>query len=123
MLAHPRLDLADQLREREVLHAEFIAWSREAEARYQLALLQPSSALHPLRAFHAGNRYSLPVPRQDFQQALQDFYQRFYQAGQMTLSLAGPQSLAELKSLATAYGGYFAPGQKVEQVPPPPLLD
>lgn len=123
MLAHPRMTLADQLREREVLHAEFIAWSREAEARYQLSLLQPLSALHPLRAFHAGNRYSLPVPRQDFQQALRDFYQRFYQAGQMTLSLSGPQSLVELKALATAYGGYFAPGKKVGQIASPRLLD
>jgi secreted Zn-dependent insulinase-like peptidase len=123
MLAHPRMALVDQLREREVLHAEFIAWSREAEARYQLALLQPLSPLHPLRAFHAGNRYSLPVPRQTFQQALRDFYQRFYQAGQMTLSLAGPQSLAELKALATTYAGHFASGQKVDQAPPPRLLD
>ncbi|MDB5979010.1 MAG: coenzyme biosynthesis protein PqqF [Pseudomonas sp.] len=123
MLAHPRMTLPDQLREREVLHAEFIAWSREAEARYQLGLLQPLSPLHPSRAFHAGNRYSLPVPRQAFQQALQDFYQRFYQAGQMTLSLAGPQSLTELKALAMTYGGDFAPDQKVEQAPPPRLLE
>lgn len=123
MLAHPRMTLADQLREREVLHAEFIAWSREAETRYQLALLQPLSALHPLRAFHAGNRYSLPVPRQDFQQALRDFYQHFYQAGQMTLSLTGPQSLVELKTLATSYGDYFVRGHKIKQASPPPLLD
>lgn len=123
MLAHPRMALADQLREREVLHAEFIAWSRDAEACYQTGLIQPLSAQHPLRAFHAGNRYSLPVPRQAFQQALHDFYQRFYQAGQMTLSLTGPQPLAELKALATVYGGYFAAGEKTEQSRPPPLLD
>ena len=123
MLAHPRMTLADQQREREVLHAEFIAWSRDAEARYQLTLLQALSPLHPLRAFHAGNRYSLPVPRQDFQRALQDFYLRFYQAGQMTLSLTGPQSLAELKALAAVYGGYFAPGRKVEHIAPPRLLN
>ncbi|MDB6145939.1 MAG: coenzyme biosynthesis protein PqqF [Pseudomonas sp.] len=122
MLAHPRMSLPDQLREREVLHAEFIAWSQDHEARYQLELLQPICALHPLRAFHVGNRYSLAVPRQDFQQALRDFYQRFYQAGQMTLTLAGPQSLAELTILATTYGGYFPPGRKINQVPPPPLL-
>ncbi len=122
MLAHPRMTIADQLREREVLHAEFIAWSRDDASRDGLKRLQPLSALHPLRGFHAGNRFSLPVPRQAFQHALQDFYRRFYQAGQMTLSLAGPQSLDELGELAAQSGGYFAQGSRVEQQRPPALL-
>ncbi|WP_447648925.1 pyrroloquinoline quinone biosynthesis protein PqqF [Pseudomonas abietaniphila] len=122
MLAHPRMSMADQLREREVLHAEFIAWSRDAASRVQLKRLQPISPLHPLRWFHAGNRFSLPVPRPAFQLALQDFYRRFYQAGQMTLSLAGPQSLDELQALATRFGGYFAAGSRADQVKPPALI-
>lgn len=123
MLAHPRMSMADQLREREVLHAEFIAWARDAASRDQLKRLQPISPLHPLRWFHAGNRFSLPVPRPAFQQALQDFYRQFYQAGQMTLSLAGPQSLDELQVMATHFGGYFAAGSRADQVKPPPLID
>ncbi|MCI8208480.1 peptidase M16 [Pseudomonas sp. S25] len=123
MLAHPRMTMADQLREREVLHAEFIAWSRDATSRQQIQLLEHVSAHHPLRAFHAGNRYSLPVPRPAFQLALQDFYQRFYQAGQMILCLTGPQSLEELKRLATTYGSGFASGVKVAQDQPPKLVD
>lgn len=123
MLSHPRFALADQRREREVLHAEFIAWSQDAESRYQMMLLQPLSAHHPLRAFHAGNRYSLPVPRQDFQRALQNFYRRFYHAGQMVLSLAGPQSLDDLRALATGYGGVFISRKKSAQKSPPPLLE
>jgi coenzyme PQQ biosynthesis probable peptidase PqqF len=123
MLAHPRMSMADQLREREVLHAEFIAWARDAASRDQLKRLQPISPLHPLRWFHAGNRFSLPVPRPAFQQALQDFYRRFYQAGQMTLSLAGPQSLDELQVMATHFGGYFPAGSRADQVKPPPLID
>ncbi|WP_341521578.1 pyrroloquinoline quinone biosynthesis protein PqqF [Pseudomonas sp. G.S.17] len=122
MLAHPRMTLEDQLREREVLHAEFIAWSRDAKAREQIRLLDPICANHPLKAFHAGNRFSLPVPRQAFQQALRDFYQRFYQAGQMTLCLTGPQSLAELKALASNHGGYFIAGEAFRQIEPPRLL-
>jgi coenzyme PQQ biosynthesis probable peptidase PqqF len=122
MLAHPRMTISDQLREREVLHAEFIAWSRDDASRSLLKRLQPLSALHPLRGFHAGNRFSLPVPRQAFQDALQDFYRQFYQAGQMTLSLAGPQSLEELETLATQSGAYFAQGIRVEQQSPPALL-
>ncbi|MEB0079380.1 pyrroloquinoline quinone biosynthesis protein PqqF [Pseudomonas sp. CCI3.2] len=123
MLSHPRLALADQRREREVLHAEFIAWSQDTEARYQTTLLQPLSARHPLRAFHAGNRYSLPVPRQAFQQALQDFYRHFYHSGQMILSLTGPQSLDDLRALATGYGSIFVSGERSAQTPPPPLLE
>ncbi|MFP3851004.1 pyrroloquinoline quinone biosynthesis protein PqqF [Pseudomonas sp. W5-01] len=122
MLAHPRMTIPDQLREREVLHAEFIAWSRDNASRDRLKRLQPLSDLHPLRGFHAGNRFSLPVPRQAFQDALQDFYRRFYQAGQMTLSLAGPQSLEELEELATQSGAYFARGSRIEQQRPPALL-
>jgi predicted Zn-dependent peptidase len=123
MLAHPRMTLADQLREREVLHAEFIAWSRDAAARQQMQLLGCLSARHPLRAFHAGNRYSLPVPRQAFQRALQDFYRRFYQAGQMTLCLAGPQSLDELARLVATYGSVIASGVKAKQERPPKLVE
>jgi coenzyme PQQ biosynthesis probable peptidase PqqF len=123
MLAHPRLTMADQLREREVLHAEFIAWSRDAASRNHLKRLQPISSLHPLRWFHAGNRFSLPVPRPAFQQALQDFYRQYYQAGQMTLSLAGPQSLEALQALAETYGNYFAKGRRRDQHTPPALMD
>jgi coenzyme PQQ biosynthesis probable peptidase PqqF len=122
MLVRPRMTMADQLREREVLHAEFIAWARDDTARERLRLLQSLSAAHPLRGFHAGNRYSLPVPRQTFQHALQDFYRRFYQAGQITLSLAGPQPLDKLEALAAEFGAYFAKGEKVKQHKPPPLL-
>lgn len=100
MLAHPRLSPDDQLREQEVLEAEFIAWSQDAAAQQQQALLNELSAAHPLRDFHAGNRNSLAVEQPAFQQALRAFYQRFYQTGQMTLSLVGPQPVDELRSMA-----------------------
>jgi coenzyme PQQ biosynthesis probable peptidase PqqF len=123
MLIHPRMAFEEQLREREVLHAEFIAWTRDDASRNQMKLLEPLAVTHPLRWFHAGNRYSLLVPRPTFQQALRDFYQQFYQAGQMTLSLAGPQSLAELKALAERFGGMFAKGTEVKQAAPPRLME
>ncbi|MGE7959176.1 pyrroloquinoline quinone biosynthesis protein PqqF [Pseudomonas sp. NPDC089530] len=122
MLAHPRLSQEDQLREREVLHAEFIAWSRDASAQRQFALLDGICAQHPLRAFHAGNRYSLKVPRPAFQQALQAFYRVHYQTGQMTLSLAGPQSLDELKALAQDFAAALTVGEAQPQGLPVPLL-
>ncbi|UVM04637.1 pyrroloquinoline quinone biosynthesis protein PqqF [Pseudomonas laurylsulfatiphila] len=122
MLAHPRMNPDDQQREREVLQAEFVAWSQDAAAQQQFALFDGLAEAHPLRGFHAGNRATLPVEQPEFQQALQDFYQRFYQTGQMMLSLAGPQSLEELRTLAAAFGNVIAKGESIEQHAPVPLM-
>ena len=122
MLAHPRLALDDQLREREVLHAEFVAWSQDAKAQQQVALLEGLAADHPLRGFHAGNRDSLPVEREAFQQALREFHQQFYQSGQMSLRLAGPQPLDELEALAQRFGEQLATGPLHPQVAPLALM-
>ncbi|WP_223413659.1 MULTISPECIES: pyrroloquinoline quinone biosynthesis protein PqqF [unclassified Pseudomonas] len=123
MLAQPRMNLDDQLREREVLHAEFVAWSQDPTAQQQLALFDGLSPTHPLRGFHAGNRDSLPVQQPGFQQALQDFHQRFYQTGQMTLSLAGPQSIEELKQMALKFGAVISMGENLPQQAPVPLME
>ena len=123
MLGHLRMNMDEQLREREVLHAEFIAWAREPLAQREIKLFQPLNPGHPLRAFHAGNRYSLPVPRASFQQALKDFYQRFYQTGQMTLSLSGPQMVQELIALAEHCTNDLRPGAAVQQTCPPALMN
>lgn len=122
MLTHPRLAIDDQLREREVLHAEFVAWSQDANAQQQVALLKGLAADHPLRGFHAGNRDSLPVERETFQQALREFHQRFYQSGQMTLSLAGPQSQEDLEALAQRFSTQLSPGPLHPQAAPPALM-
>jgi coenzyme PQQ biosynthesis probable peptidase PqqF len=122
MLAHPRLAIEDQLREREVLHAEFIAWSQDAKAQQQVALMQGLAPDHPLRGFHAGNRDSLPVEREAFQQALREFHTRFYQSGQMTLSIAGPQPLEALEILARRFSDQLISGAWHPQVAPPALM-
>jgi coenzyme PQQ biosynthesis probable peptidase PqqF len=121
MLAKPRMNPDDQLREREVLQAEFIAWSQDPAAQQQFAVYEGLPAEHPLRGFHAGNRDSLQVEQPAFQQALKDFHQQFYQTGQMTLSLVGPQSLAELKALAEQFAAVLPVGDKVAQATSIPL--
>ncbi|CRM26024.1 pyrroloquinoline quinone biosynthesis protein PqqF [Pseudomonas sp. 58 R 12] len=122
MLSQPRLALEDQLREREVLHAEFVAWSKDVGAQQHVALLQGLAADHPLRGFHAGNRDSLPVEREAFQQALREFHAHFYQSGQMTLSLAGPLSLDELQCLAQQFSEQLTSGPLRPQSAPPALM-
>ncbi|WP_136474189.1 pyrroloquinoline quinone biosynthesis protein PqqF [Pseudomonas sp. DG56-2] len=123
MLARPLFDLQRQSREREVIHAEFIAWSRNPQAQLQFALLQQVSRGHPLSAFHAGNRYSLPIHSHAFQTALRTYHQRFYQAGQMVLSLSGPQSLEQLQTMACAAARNFTPGERIEQAAVARLVD
>ncbi|SDV11086.1 pyrroloquinoline quinone biosynthesis protein PqqF [Pseudomonas corrugata] len=123
MLVHPRLDEADQLREREVLQAEFIAWSQDPAAQRQISLLEGLSMVHPLRGFHAGNRDSLAVSQPEFQTALQDFYRGFYHNGQMTLSLVGPQSLDELSALAESFGNDLPAGDVAARQSPPKLME
>lgn len=123
MLARPLFEQPRQVRERDVIHAEFIAWSRNPQAQAQFALLQQVSREHPLSGFHAGNRYSLPVHSSDFQRALHGFHQRFYQAGQMTLSLSGPQPLEQLHALASRAAAAIASGVKIEQDAPPALAN
>lgn len=121
MLAQPDLGIERQRREREVIHAEFIAWARNPQAQQQHALLQAAPAGHPLRGFHAGNRYTLALQDPAFQKALGGFHERFYQGGQITLSLCGPQSLDTLEQLGRQAAGLFAPGAPVPQAPPPAL--
>jgi coenzyme PQQ biosynthesis probable peptidase PqqF len=123
MLARPRLSAADQRREREVLHAEFVAWSRDPQAQHEFWMVSPLSARHPLRAFHAGNRYSLPVARPEFQQSLQAFYRKHYQAGQMTLCLVGPQSTEQMFSLAQRAAQCLSRGKRLPLAPAPILLE
>lgn len=121
MLAQPRLNLDDQLREREVLQAEYVAWAQDPAAKKQFALYEGLPAEHPLRGFHAGNRDSLKVELPAFQQALKDFHQRFYRTGQMTLSLTGPQNVEQLLSLADQFAAALPTGDKVAQAAPVPL--
>lgn len=48
-----------------------------------------------------------PLPEQ---QALRELHQTFYQTGQMSLSLAGPQPVEELRALAERYSAQLAQG-------------
>lgn len=101
MLANPLLDVADQLREREVLHAEFMARGQDAGTLCDAALGLAFDTSHPFSGFHAGNRETLPVEEEQFQQALRSYHRRFYRCGQIEWLLAGPQGETELRRLAT----------------------
>ena len=119
MLAHPLLDPTAQLREREVLHAEYHARAQDIETLCDAALSSAFEPAHPFSGFHAGNRDTLPVEDAQFQQTLLDFHQRFYQCGQIELLLVGPQTAAELQRLATLANDTLAAGAAVIRAAPP----
>ncbi|WP_332821115.1 insulinase family protein, partial [Pseudomonas sp.] len=122
MLAHPLLDEAAQLREREVVHAEFLARGQDSDTLVSVALGQALPVGHRFAAFQAGNRDTLAVEQVAFQQALQAFHQRFYQAGQLSLMLVGPQTFDELGELAQLHGAALPGRGRQQQSPPAPLL-
>ncbi|MDX1366021.1 pyrroloquinoline quinone biosynthesis protein PqqF [Pseudomonas sp.] len=122
MLANPLLEEAAQLREREVVHAEFLARGQDPDTLVSVALGQALPVGHRFAAFQAGNRDTLAVEQAAFQQALQAFHQRFYQAGQLSLLLVGPQTTDELNELARHRGARLPGRGRQRQSPPPPLL-
>ncbi|WP_339460423.1 pyrroloquinoline quinone biosynthesis protein PqqF [Pseudomonas sp. EA_105y_Pfl2_R69] len=122
MLAKPLFELEAQVREREVVHAEFIARGQDAGTLIGAALGQALPAGHRFAAFQAGNRQTLAVEQADFQRALRAFHQRFYQAENLTLVLLGPQPPEQLYALAEAYGAALSEGDVPLQSAAAPLL-
>ncbi|GLK91781.1 pyrroloquinoline quinone biosynthesis protein PqqF [Pseudomonas turukhanskensis] len=122
MLARPLFDVAAQLREREVVHAEFVARGQDRNTLVDTAIGQALAYGHPCSGFHAGNRDTLKVEHAAFQVALEDFHQRFYQAGQLQLVLAGPQPLSQLRQLAEQHAGVLRAAPALLQSAAPALL-
>lgn len=105
MLGQPLLDIEAQVREREVLHAEYQARSQDADSRIDHAFGQALAAGHRCSDFLAGDRSTLLVESEAFQQALRAYHQRHYQAGHMCLTLVGPQAPEQLLDVAEALLG------------------
>jgi coenzyme PQQ biosynthesis probable peptidase PqqF len=118
MVASPLLDPAAQLREREVLQAEYLARAQDAETLCDAALARAFDPVHPFTDFHAGNHDTLPVEDAQFQQALREYHQRFYHGGQIELLLAGPQPAEELQRLAKLADDSLAAGPAIAREAP-----
>ena len=123
MLGQPLLAIDAQLREREVLDAEYQARSQDADSRIDHALGQALAAGHRCGAFLAGDRSTLAVESAEFQRALRDHHQRHYQARHMSLTLVGPQPAEQLLDIAEALLGRLPAGEgDACSAPPPDLL-
>ncbi|MGG2396065.1 pyrroloquinoline quinone biosynthesis protein PqqF [Pseudomonas sp. SH1-B] len=121
MLAWPLLEVEAQLREREVLHAEYQARSQDGDSRIDHALGQALAAGHRCGDFLAGDRGTLAVERPEFQQALHDYHRQHYRAANMCLTLVGPQPPEQLLAMAGELLGAW-PATEPEPVRPPAAL-
>jgi coenzyme PQQ biosynthesis probable peptidase PqqF len=92
-----------QLREREVLHAEFLARSGDAWTQRDAAVgaMLPSS--HPFSRFYAGHRGTLPVETVEFQKALIRYRARGRSRQVVELALDAPLDISQLQQLAFAF--------------------
>lgn len=123
MLSRPLLEMDAQVREREVLHAEYQARSQDADGRIDHALGQALAAGHRCSEFLAGDRSTLVVESAAFQRALHDYHQRHYQARHMCLTLVGPQPAEQLLDIAEALLAVLPAGDgQADSTPPQDLL-
>ncbi|WXL24137.1 pyrroloquinoline quinone biosynthesis protein PqqF [Ectopseudomonas mendocina] len=122
MLTRPLLSESEQLREREVIHAEFAARCQDADTLLSAAMGQALPVGHRCGDFLAGNRDTLPVQEGGFQQALRSFHQRYYFAGNCQLSIVAPQGIEELYCLAQQYAAALPEKPVEERSAPSPML-
>lgn len=121
MLRWPLLEVEAQLREREVLHAEYLARRQDGDSRIDHALAQALAAGHRCSDFLAGDRSTLAVEHPEFQQALQGYHRQHYRAANMCLTLVGPQPPEQLLAMAEELLGAW-PTTEPEPVTPPAAL-
>ncbi len=122
MVSRPLLGEIEQAREREVVHAEFIARSQDATTLISTALGQALAEGHRCGVFQAGNRETLPVEDADFQAALRSFHATYYSAGHCQLSIVAPLRVDELYALAQRYGQCMDEGGTAGGELPVPML-
>lgn len=122
MLARPLLGEVEQTREREVVHAEFIARSQDAATLIDAALGQVLAEGHRCGIFQAGNRDTLRVDDAAFQAALRTFHASYYNAGNCQLSIVAPQSVDELYAMSQRHGRCMREERVARRTLPVPML-
>lgn len=106
LLGSADFSAADCVRELAAVHNE---WSgKKQDEIYITQALQgvTANSANPRAQFSIGNNATLKdQPEAGLCAAAQDFYHRYYSAGQMKLTLVGRESLAQLAQLAQTYFG------------------
>lgn len=121
-LLQPLLEPAAQQAEREVLEAEFQLRGADPQILSEAALGLALNPEHGAAAFHAGNRASLPLEQEAFQQALWGYQQAIYGRGFIRLVVVSRLPLTNgLPALEPLLQRLAAGRQALRQPVPVPL--
>ncbi len=86
-------------RERNAVDSEYHMRFKDDNFRIHAVETRTANPRHPGHRFHAGNRETLSDTKGPVHEDLLAFYQQYYSADKMTLSVVSPHSLQEQKEL------------------------
>lgn len=115
MLAAPQFAPEAIAQEAAVIDAEYRLIQQHTPSRREAALNTRVSAPAVFQRFHIGSRDAFGDDVGALKQALHQFHQRFFLAGQMQLWLQGPQPLEALEQIAHAFGEALPSGEHASQ--------
>jgi len=116
MLSAPLLAIDALAQEIGVIDAEYRLLCSDAASLCLAAQQHAFSGIEAMHRFHVGHREAFGDDMAALRRALRQFHTRYYQAGNMTLWLQGPQPLAALRAIAERLSA-----NPVGQTVPPPL--
>ena len=103
-IKEPLLNRTSVEKELSAVHAEWHGRHQSDNYLYRRVLANVANPKHPIRKFSTGNKETLrDKPNSNLYESLVNFHKQYYSANLMKLALVGPQSLEELKQLASAY--------------------
>lgn len=110
MLAAPQFTPDAIAQESAVIDAEYRLIQQHTPSRREAALNTRVTAPSAVQRFHIGSRDAFGNDVGVLKQALHQFHQHFFLAGQTQLWLQGPQTLEELEQLAQGVARQLPPG-------------
>ncbi|MCC5855935.1 MAG: insulinase family protein [Idiomarina sp.] len=110
-------------KERQAVEAEYRMKVKDELRRLYDVHKETSNPAHPFAQFSVGNAETLADTEIPLRTRLQDFFATYYHAGNMALTLAGPQSINELEQLATKHFSQLAQAKEPTPTPTVPLYE
>lgn len=107
-------------REKHAVHSEFRTSVREDSRRFMDALAEVVNPEHPFGQFTVG---SLDTLAGEIRPDLLAFYDRYYSAQYMALSVVGPQSLDQLEAMVVPRFAAVPGFEPAEPVATPPIFE
>ena len=119
----PLFDETYLQREKHAVNAEYRAGIKNEERRQLDVLREVANQNHPFSRFAVGSLDSLSSDATPIRDDVVEFYQRYYRATNMTLSVLAPESLDELEKLVREKFSKVKSGQVDKAILSEPLFE